>query len=412
MNIVGIDVSKGKSTVTVLRPFGELVAKPFDVSHTSTELSQLADRLKRLEGETRVVMEHTGRYYEPIAQQLHDAGIFVSAVNPLLIKEYGGNTLRKVKTDKADSMKIARYGLDNWCDLREHTDMDTIRYQLKSCHQQYCMYTKNKIALKNNLITLLYQTYPDANTYFDSPVRSDGSQKWVDFAASFWHVDCVRKLSQAAFIKKYLKFCKRHGYNFKEATAIKIYTQSKELLPMLPKDTLSKTMVKEAVKQLNSVSETAEILRAQMNELAKQLPEYEAVMSFYGVGESLGPQLMAEIGDIRRFAHKGALTAFAGVDPGANQSGTKESKRNKSSKRGSPKLRKSLFVLMTILLQKSPPDDPVFQFLDKKRAEGKPYYVYMTAGCNKFLRMYYGRLKEYLNQREEPIDWESTPLST
>ena len=81
-------------------------------------------------------MEHTGRYYEPVAQQLHDAGIFVSAVNPLLIKEYGGNSLRKVKTDKADSLKITRYGLDNWADLREHTDMDTIRYQLKTLRQK------------------------------------------------------------------------------------------------------------------------------------------------------------------------------------------------------------------------------------------------------------------------------------
>ena len=51
---------------------------------------------------------------------------------------------------------------------------------------------------------------------------------------------------------------------------------------------------------------------------------------------------------------------------------------------------------MDALLQKAPPDDPVFRFLDKKRAEGKPYYVYMTAGANKFLRIYYGKVKEYL----------------
>ena len=137
MNAVGIDVSKGKSMVSVIRPFGELVAKPFEVRHTSGELSELAKRLKSLEGETRVVLEHTGRYYEPVAQALHDAGVFVSAVNPLLIKEYGNNSLRKVKTDKADSLKIARYGLDNWTELRQHTPMDTIRYQLKSMNRQY-----------------------------------------------------------------------------------------------------------------------------------------------------------------------------------------------------------------------------------------------------------------------------------
>lgn len=52
---------------------------------------------------------------------------------------------------------------------------------------------------------------------------------------------------------------------------------------------------------------------------------------------------------------------------------------------------------MTVLLQLAPPDNPILQFLDKKRAKGKPYHVYMTAGCNKFLRVYYGRVKEYLS---------------
>lgn len=400
MNVVGIDVSKGKSMVAVLRPFGELVTKPENVLHTSTQLSQLVERLKSLEGETKVVMEHTGRYYEPVAQTLHDAGLFVSTVNPLLIKEYGGNSLRKVKTDKADSLKIARYGLDNWAELREHSDMDTKRYQLKTLNRQFGLYSKNKIALKNNLIALLDQTYPNVNNLFDSHARSNGSQKWVDFAETFWHVDLVRKISQNAFTEKYRKFCKKHGYNFKESKTIEIYTIAKELLPTMPKNNLSKIMMKGAISQLNAVSKTVELFRTQMDELAKQLPEYDIVMQMYGVGSSLGPQIMAEIGDVTKFAHKGSLTAFAGVDPSPNQSGTKDVRSNKSSKRGSPQLRKSLFIVMTVLLQNAPPDDPVYQFIDKKRSEGKPYYDYMTAGCNKFLRIYYGRVKEYLATRE------------
>lgn len=400
MNAVGIDVSKGKSMVAIMRPFGEVVAKPYEVRHTSSELRELAASLKSLDGETRVVLEHTGRYYEPVAQMLHDAGIFVSAVNPLLIKQYGNNSLRKVKTDKADSVKIARYGLDNWCELRQHAPMDTIRYQLKNMNRQFGLYSKNKISLKNNLIALLDQSYPGVNALFDSPVREDGSQKWVDFAAAFWHADCVRKLSKAAFSEKYRKWCKRNGYQFKASKAEEIYESSRELLPMLPKDSLTKVMIQEAITQLNNVSRTVEVFRAEMKRLAQQLPEYPVVMGMYGVGDSLGPQLMAEIGDVRRFTHKGSLTAFAGVDPGANQSGTHETKSNAASKRGSPELRKTLFLVMTILLQKAPPDDPVYQFLDKKRSEGKPYYVYMTAGANKFLRIYYGRVKEYLSKLE------------
>ena len=222
MNAVGIDVSKGKSMVTVRRPFNETVAKPFEVRHTGSELKQLADYLKSLDGETRVVMEHTGRYYEQIAQYLHDAGLYVSAVNPKLIKDYsGGNSLRHVKTDKADAKKIAGYALDRWAELRQHTPMDTIRYQLKTLNRQCGLYTKTKTMMKNNLIALLDQTYPGVNALFDSPVREDGTQKWVDFAASFWHVDCVRGMSQTAFVQRYVKWCRQHRYQARTGRARK-----------------------------------------------------------------------------------------------------------------------------------------------------------------------------------------------
>lgn len=165
---------------------------------------------------------------------------------------------------------------------------------------------------------------------------------------------------------------------------------------MLPKDALTKMLIGQAIDQLNAASRTTELLRTEMKCLAEQFPEYPVVMSMYGIGSSLGPQLMAEIGDVMRFERRNSLTAFAGVDPGANQSGTYEAKSNSTSKHGSPELRKTLFLVMDTLIKNAPPDDPVFCFMDKKRAEGKPYFVYMTAGANKFLRIYYGKVKEYL----------------
>ena len=63
MNSVGIDVSKGKSMIAVMQPFGEVVISPFEVRHTDSELSELARQLKSLNGETRVVMEATGNYH-------------------------------------------------------------------------------------------------------------------------------------------------------------------------------------------------------------------------------------------------------------------------------------------------------------------------------------------------------------
>lgn len=412
MNAAGIDVSSRKSMVAILRPFGEVVKLPFEVCHSAEDLSSLAQQLKSIEGETRVVMEHTGRYYESIAKVLHEAGLYVSVVNPLLIKEYGANSLRRVKTDKADAMKIARYALDNWADLRDYTPMDTIRYHLKTLNRQFQLASKQRTASSNNLIALLDQSFPGIRKCFDSPVRSDGTQKWVDFAHAFWHVDCVRKQSLNAFSERYRKWCKRHGYFFKQANAEEIYTLAKNAVVLVPKSDVTKVLIQEAANQLTSISRSVETYRTEMERLASMLPEYPVVMQMYGVGKSFGPQLMAEIGDVRRFERKQALVAFAGIDPMPNQSGEKNIRSNKSSKRGSPYLRKTLFNIMSIYLKCAPQEEPIFQFLDRKRTEGKPYYVYMTAAGNKFLRRYYAQVRDYLATLENlpPVDMESTGL--
>ena len=93
---------------------------------------------------------------------------------------------------------------------------------------------------------------------------------------------------------------------------------------------------------------------------------------------------------------KGALVAFAGMDAPPFQSGTFDSKSRRISKRGSPHLRKTLFMVASTILQHSDPANPIFQFMDKKRAEGKHFYVYTVAGAAKFLRIYYARVKTHL----------------
>ncbi len=403
MNAVGIDISRGKSTVAVLRPFGEVVMLPFEVKHSNAELLALAEQLKSIDGETRVAMEYTGRYYEPVANALHNSGLFVSTVNPLLIKEYGGNSLRKVKTDKADAQKIARYTLDNWADLRDYTPMDTVRYDLKTLNRQFNLASKQKTASANNLIALLEQTFPGIRKCFESPVRNDGSQKWVDFVITFWHADCVRQYSKEAFVERYRKWCKRHGYLVRSNTVDEVYTLAQNAVVLVPKSQTAKVIIVEAAKQLTAISRSVELYRSEMNCLAEMLPEYPVVMQMFGVGSTFGPQLIAEIGDVRRFARKQSLVAFAGIDPAPNDSGDKYGRNSGTTKRGSPYLRKTLFNIMKCYLQNAPEEEPVYQFIDKKRSEGKPYFVYMTAAANKFLRRYYAKVNEYLAFSENTI---------
>lgn len=288
-----------------MRPFGEVVAKPFEVRHTAGEHRKLADFLKSLDGEVRVVLEYTGRYYLPIARYLHSAGIFVSAVHAKLIHGYGNNTIRMVKTDKADAVKIANCALDRWR-------------------------------------------------------------------------------------------CLKHGCNRSDSKAAELYDLARSLVATLPPVPATKTLAAQAVAQLKAISATLAATKQEMQRLASMLPEYPVVLAMRGVGETLGPQIMAEIGDVRRFPHKKSLVAFAGVDAPPFPSGAFESANRSISKRGSPALRKALFQVMQVLMRISPSDDAVYRFLDRKRFEGKKYYVYMVAGCDKFLQIYYARVNEYL----------------
>lgn len=401
MNAVGIDVSKGKSTVAILRPFGEIVASPFEVMHTAEGLKTLAKKIQSLEGETRVVMECTGSYHQPIARTLWEAGLFVSAVHPQLIHNFGNNTIRKVKTDSADSLKIANYALSHWLSLTQYTPEENIRHMLKAYTRQYSKYSKIRSMLINNFIALTDQTFPGVNELFSSqPREKDGHQKWVDFASKFWHCHCVCKVSLNAFTERYSKWCKRTGYYFSASKAETIYSAAGSHVCIMPQHDMTRLLITQSISQLNAVSESLAVISREMNRLAALLPEYVVVREFYGVGDILASQLIAEIGDVRRFAHKGSLVCFAGLDAPPFQSGKFESGNRHISKKGSPHLRRALFLVMDCLLKHKPADEPVFQFLDRKRAEGKHYYSYMISGSAKFLRIYYARVKEHLDSLE------------
>ena len=394
---IGIDVSKGKSTVAIRQPGGVIVQTPFEVRHNAEELHRLIETLNGINGEKRIVMEHTGMYWRPIALTLKSAGFFVSVVNAMLIHDFSDNSLRKVKTDKADALKIANYGLTFWAELRPYSAEDETRQMLKAQSRLYNRTISTSVALRNGLISLLDQTFPDANKLFRDETRTvSGHVKWVDFVLKFWHKDCVAAVSLRSFTDTFRKWCKRTGYRFSLSDAERIHGTARNSVATLPKNNSTKMLLTQAVTCLNTVYESLQVMRDEMYKLASLLPEFEVVMNMNGAGKITGPQLMAEIGDVRRFTHKGALVAFAGVDAPPFQSGTFESKSRHVSKRGSPHLRKTLFAVTSMILVVGNESDPVFRFMDRKRAEGKHYYVYTVAGAAKFLRIYYARVKAHL----------------
>lgn len=400
MNAVGIDVSKGKSTVAVLRAFGEVVASPFDVIHNDNDLNRLVALIQSLPGESRVVMEYTGTYFEPIAQFLHNNDIFVSVVNAILVHDYGGNSLRKVKTDKKDALKLASYALDRWTELEEYIPADEQRKTLKMLNRQYNQSNKIQTMMKNNLISLTDSVFPGINKLFTSPERqSDGHEKWVDFLNAFPHKDCIAELYLSVFKTKYKSWCKKNKYNYSDSKAEEIHAFAKSIIAVLPLNDSVKLLVTQSVMQLNAILETVSSIRKEMDRIASSLPEYETVMAMYGVGRVYGSQLMAEIGDTRRFRNRRAITAFAGLDAPPYQSGQLDITSRHISKRGSAALRKVLFQITEVFILNKPENEPVYQFIDKKRSEGKHYYSYRIAAANKFLRIYYAKVNQVLESQ-------------
>ena len=152
-------------------------------------------------------------------------------------------------------------------------------------------------------------------------------------------------------------------------------------------------LVLEAVHALQNAEKTLAIILTRMQQLAKSLKEYEVVRAMPGVGDTLAPRIIAEVGDIRRFHSGSALVAFAGIDAPPYQSGTINMTNRHISKRGSSSLRRTGYEIMQCIKIVQPTsDDAVYKFMLKKESEGKPKKAAKIAAFNKFLRIYYARV--------------------
>lgn len=125
------------------------------------------------------------------------------------------------------------------------------------------------------------------NKLFSSLARkSDGHEKWVDFALHFWYRECVSGGSESAFKEKYEAWC--HKHNYCESKASEIHTKARASVSDLAKDETVKFLIIQAVKQLNTVIETLAAFRQEMERLASHPSEFNTVMQMYDCGPILG----------------------------------------------------------------------------------------------------------------------------
>lgn len=392
---VGIDVSKDKSTVCMLRPYGEVVEAPYNIDHTEQALNTLIERIKSFDEDVKVVLEATGGYHQVVVAKLLTSNIFTVVVNPYIMKKYCAATLRKAKTDKIDSIRIANYGIDHWFSMTAYCPPDEIYKELKLLGRQYEQYVRLKVCCKIQLANLLDGVMPGIKSILQGTVPAYSTKdKLCDFVEKYWHYDNIKKMSEKQFLSDYEKWTKRKGYRYNESKAIAIYQLSKNNIPTLKSSTPStKMLVLQAVKSVREAELTLSLIISQMQEIASTLPEYSVVREMKGVGDILSVRLIGEIGDVRRFRNGSSLVAFAGIDAPPYESGKFVGTNRNISKRGSSTLRKIGYEIMHSLKVSKPTEDSaVYDFIIKKENEGKPKRVAKIAGLNKFLRIYYARV--------------------
>ena len=394
MLAVGIDVSKSKSTVAILNSDGSVLVKPYTMAHTQSDMCALADYLRTFDEPLTILMEYTGHYHYPVLKKLQQEGFPVCVINPYQMKKYGDVEIHKAKTDKKDAIRIATYALEKAYKLVPYNSLEQKYEDLKFLSRQYNQRISSVAYTKVQLINLLDQTMPGITRILPLRSRHPEQCTLLLFIKRFKSFDEINKIGKTRFLASYATLVKKTRDRHAPSKGLAIYELATNSITTRGEDPYIQLAQSQCVDLLASAQNAADEIILQMQTIAETIPEYKVLRSMAGVGDRLGPVILAEIGDIRRFHSGKALNSFAGNDAPPYQSGQFESRNRHISKRGSATLRKACFEVMQCLKLTKPQDDPVYLFMLKKEQEGKPYNVAKMAGVNKFLRIYYARAME------------------
>ena len=395
---VGIDVSKGKSTVAILSLAGEVIKEPFEINHDVDGLNFLEEEIKDIpKEELKIVMEETGTYHLPVLGYLLDKGYFVVAENALKIKKYLDRGLRKAKTDKKDSYKLAEYTCDNWYKLNKARENDETYDNLRFLSRQYINNINVQVKQKNNFSNLCDLLFPGYYQMLDENNFILG----LEIFKKYYHPEIVTNKKQSQFVEEIDKLAKKLGHKGAGITlANKIYLLAQKTISPRPNNEYAQLSAISCADALILTIKTTTTIITEMDKLAIELPEYDVISEIPGCGKKLTSRVIAEIGDVRRFKNAGSIIAYAGLDAPPYQSGQFEATNRHISKRGNKYLRKTGYEVMKSIKSSCRLDNDLKSYIIKKENEGKLKKVAKIAGLNKFLRMYYGIVKKKYKQLE------------
>ena len=373
---IGIDISKYKHDFCIISNTGEVIVENAYFDNNKKGFQYLLEYLKPYnKSQVHIAFEATGHYSLNLELFLIDQGFSFMKMNPLVIHQFlKTRSLRRTKTDKADSLTIATYLMS--VPFKPNSDLLYHIYTLKSLCRARELLIKEKSKFLVLLTNELDKSFPELKSFFNNRISTTllyilEKYKNTEHIALMRDFDSLRKISHGKF--SYAKFVK-----LKELAKNSVGHH----------DNNSDLLISTYVSIINNFNDKIDPIDKQISTIIKELNP--RMLSIPGLGEISAATILSEYGDISNFSSSNKMLAFAGLEPSIIQSGTIVH-NGKMVKHGSGHLRYSLMNISLTILKFSP---TFYDYYLKKRSEGKCHRVALSHVCKKLIRVIYS-LEKY-----------------
>ncbi len=362
MFIIGIDIAKRSHEAVIITEDGQIVRKAFNFRNNCTGYNLLLEQVRKLTNvKSQIVfaMESTAHYWLALYARLLKDGYTVIVLNPIQSHSLRELYIRKTKTDAKDSLIIADLVRFGRCQA-SNVPQDKLLALRELCRSRAYL-IDTAADLKRKLIALLDRIFPEYETLFDS-IFGKAS------VAVLRKYPTPQKLKNAHLEKLTEILWESSGGHFGEWKARQLKEAAYNSFGIEDSCGVYSALLGMFLEQILSLTEQADLIEKQIASLLKEFDTQ--LTSIPGVGTVLAATILSEIGDISRFSSADKLLAFAGLDPSVKQSGEFKSNQNRMFKRGSPYLRRAIWLASTVAVQ----CDPMFgAYYEKKMSEGLHY---------------------------------------
>ena len=391
--IIGIDVAKHFCFYAAVSPLGKPFLKPFKAFNTKQGLLFALDQIKKVENafgiKPLISLESTGHYSARIVHFFLKQGFEVFLINPLVSHSIKNSAVRKVKTDPVDALELAKLLLLH--DFHPtHLNSDALT-NLKLLGRTRFQLASQRITLLNQLVAAVEQLAPLFTTVFNP-----GSLTALSLLTQFPFPSQWLDQNNHTVILSLLESLPRRGKAYSKNKFTALLACAEDALVSGMNYSAHGTVVQVYAKTLCVLDKQIATLDDEIKSVAAQLPELSLLKTIPGIGDTLASIILGEIGDITRFNNSKQLVAFCGVDPSVKQSGNFIGSKNKISKRGSPFLRRALYLAATTAIRKDTKGrlvNPVIYEYYHEKVLYKPKKLALGAVMNKLVRIIYSVLK-------------------